>query len=62
MSANLKNAVIYLPSGPDVQDRWEIIAASLRAAGVTDVRPAPMPAQSFQPRHARPQYVTSAEI
>jgi hypothetical protein len=58
----MKNTVIYLPTGPDASEHWNIVAAALRAVGVTDIRPAPMPAQSFQPRHARPQHITSAEI
>lgn len=54
----MKNdTAIYIPTGPDASERWDIVAAALRAAGFHDLRPAPMPAQSYTPRHARPQSV-----
>jgi hypothetical protein len=62
MSDNMKNAVIYIPTGPDASERWDMVAAALRAAGVKDIRPAPMPTQQFQPKHARPAFISSAEI
>jgi hypothetical protein len=63
----MKNdTIIYLPAGDDATaDRWDVVAAALRAAGVTDIRPAPMPSLAFQPRHARltaPVLVSSAEV
>jgi hypothetical protein len=57
-----KNTVIYLPTGIDANERWEMVAASLRAAGITDLRPAPMPAQNYTPRHARPVLLSSVEV
>jgi hypothetical protein len=55
MTNTLKTTIIYIPTVEDTSDdRWNIVAASLRAAGVKDIRPAPMPAQSYIPRHARP--------
>jgi hypothetical protein len=47
--------IIYVPisEGIDADERWDIVAASLRAAGFVNVLPAPMPAQRFKPRHAR---------
>lgn len=63
MTTNMKNATIYVPSGPDANERWDIIAAALRAAGVVDIRPAPMPAQNFTPKHLRrPVLLASAEV
>lgn len=59
---NLKTTVVYLPQHDDANDRWEMVAASLRAAGITDIRPAPMPAQNFQPRLARPLVLSSVEV
>lgn len=61
MSAK-QNTVIYLPLDEDATDRWAMVAAALRAAGITDLRPAPMPAQRFQPRLARPVLLASAEV
>jgi hypothetical protein len=43
-----KNATIYIPSGPDASARWQAVESFLRAAGFSDIRPAPMPSQSFQ--------------
>jgi hypothetical protein len=54
--------IVYLPAGPDVNDRWDIVAAALRAAGITDIRPAPMPSQQYTPRHARPVLLCSVEV
>jgi hypothetical protein len=64
MTTNLKNSVVYVPSDTDAtEDRWAVVAASLRAAGVVDIRPAPMPAQNFKPRHLRsPLMLSSVEI
>jgi|1185.fasta_scaffold2062181_2 hypothetical protein len=60
------NTIIYLPEGNDATiDRWQVVAAALRAAGITDLRPAPMPAQQFRPKHLRsasPSLICSAEI
>jgi hypothetical protein len=61
--ANMKNAIIYVPTVEDTSDdRWDIVAASLRAAGVVDIRPAPMPTQNYVPRQLRPLMLSSAEI
>lgn len=59
---NLKTTVVYLPCGPDANERWEAVEDALRAAGITDIRPAPMPAQNFVPRQLRPALLSSAEI
>jgi hypothetical protein len=60
---NMQNATIYVPTAADTSDdRWDMVAAALRAAGVKDIRPAPMPAQSFKPRHARPAFIASQEV
>lgn len=56
------NTTIYLPLDEDANERWQVVAASLRAAGITDIRPAPMPAQQYQPRHARPILLASVEV
>ena len=56
------NTTIYLPLDEDATDRWVMVAAALRAAGITDLRPAPMPAQRFQPHHARPVLLSSTEV
>lgn len=59
----MKNTVVYIPSDTDAtEDRWAVVAASLRAAGVVDIRPAPMPAQNYVPRHLRSPLICSAEI
>jgi hypothetical protein len=57
-----KDTVIYLPQDDDANERWRVVAASLRTAGITDIRPAPMPAQSFTSKYARPVLLSSAEI
>lgn len=57
-----KNTTIYLPLYDDATDRWAMVAAALRAAGISDLRPAPMPTQQFQPRHTRPVLLSSAEV
>ena len=58
-----KNTVIYLPKGVDANERWETVEGALRAAGITDIRPAPMPAQTFVPRQLRAQVLlSSAEV
>jgi hypothetical protein len=58
-----QNTTIYLPAGDDAtMERWLVVAAALRAAGIRDIRPAPMPAQTYQPRHARPALISSVEI
>jgi hypothetical protein len=62
----MQTTVIYIPAGDDATaERWDIVAAALRAAGIRDIRPAPMQAQSFKPRHARrtaPVLLSSAEV
>jgi hypothetical protein len=60
----ISQAVIYIPQPGDATqaERWDIVAASLRAAGVTDIRPAPMPAQTYVPRQLRSVMLSSAEI
>jgi hypothetical protein len=65
MQTKQNNTIIYLPTGPDVNDRWEVVAAALRAAGITDIRSAPMPCQQYAPRQmrsARPVLLCSAEV
>ena len=62
MPKNLNATTVYMPLDDEANDRWAMVAASLRAAGITDIRPAPMPAQKFQPRLARPLILSSAEI
>jgi hypothetical protein len=57
-----KTTTIYLPLDEDASDRWAMVAAALRAAGITDLRPAPMSAQSYTPRHARPVLLSSVEV
>lgn len=57
-----RTTVVYLPSGTDTSERWEVVAAALRAAGIKDIRPAPMPSQQFQPRLARPAFISTAEV
>lgn len=64
---NRHDTVIYVPcqEGIDADERWDIVAANLRAAGFTNVLPAPMPSQRFQPRHARqpmPIMICKAEV
>jgi hypothetical protein len=61
---NLTTATVYVPQPDNAIDaeKWDIVAAALRAAGVTDIRRPPPPAQSYQPRHARPVLLSSAEI
>lgn len=59
--AKQNNTVIYVPV-IDGNERWAMVAAALRAAGISDLRPAPMPTQQFQPRHARPVLLSSAEV
>lgn len=64
---NRHDTVIYIPKaeGIDADERWYIVAASLKAAGFTNVHPAPMPSQRFQPRHARtpmPILISCAEV
>jgi hypothetical protein len=65
MTNTLKTAIIYVPCSDDASDeRWDIVAASLRAAGVQDIRPAPMPCQQYTPRQMRraPVLLCSAEV
>ena len=62
MQTKQNNTIIYLPIGPDANERWEIVAAALRAAGIRDIRPAPMPSQQYTPRHARPVLLSSVEV
>lgn len=57
-----KDTIVYLPMPDDTSDRWNVVAAALRAAGIHDLRPAPMPSLAFQPRHARPVLLTSQEV
>jgi hypothetical protein len=63
MPSLMNTATIYVPASEDTSDeRWDIVAAALRAAGVVDIRRPPPPAQAFQPRHARPVLLSSAEV
>lgn len=62
MTTTTKNAIIYLPADPDAMDRWEVTAAALRAAGVKDIRPAPVAAQTFRPRLSFPILLCSSEV
>lgn len=60
-----KTTIVYIPRGIDCNERWEAVEDALRVAGISDIRPAPMPAQQFQPRHARqslPVMLCSAEV
>jgi hypothetical protein len=62
---NMKTCTIYVPAAEDTSDeRWDIVAAALRAAGVTDIRRPPMPVQNFTPRQMRsaPVLLCSAEV
>lgn len=60
---NLQTCVVYVPTSDDTSDeRWEVVAAALRAAGVVDIRRPPPPAHSFQPRHARPEIISTMEV
>lgn len=64
---NRHDTVIYVPvvEGIDADERWDIVSASLRSAGFTNIQPAPLPAQRFQPRHARqpmPILISRAEV
>jgi hypothetical protein len=43
MQTKQNNTIIYLPTGPNASERWEIVAAALRMAGIRDIRPAPIP-------------------
>jgi hypothetical protein len=62
MQTKQNNTIIYLPTGPNASERWEIVAAALRMAGIRDIRPAPIPCQQYTPRLARPVLLSSAEI
>jgi hypothetical protein len=65
MQTKQNNTIIYLSSSPDTSERWDIVAAALRTAGIRDIRPAPMPSLAFTPRHARqslPLMLCSAEV
>ncbi|MGF7213039.1 hypothetical protein GGE65_007675 [Skermanella aerolata] len=57
-----KTTTVYIPSGPDASERWDIVAAALRANGITDLRPAPLPAQNYKPRLSRPDFISAQEI
>jgi hypothetical protein len=60
-----QNTVIYLPHGIDANERWEAVEDALRAAGITDIRSAPMPCQQYAPRQmrsARPVLLCSVEV
>lgn len=54
--------IVYLPMDDDATDRWAMVAASLRAAGITDLRPAPPQSLSFKPKHARPAVISTVEL
>lgn len=54
--------IVYLPHDGSASDRWATVAAALRAAGICDIRPAPMPAQQFQPRASRPALLRRVEV
>jgi hypothetical protein len=59
---NPKTTVVYLPMDEDTSDRWAMTAAALRAAGITDLRPAPPQSLSFKPKHARPSFISTMEV
>ncbi|UEM08160.1 hypothetical protein JL101_036310 (plasmid) [Skermanella rosea] len=54
--------IVYLPQDGGASDRWATVAAALRAAGISDIRPAPMLAQEFQPRAAHPALLRRVEV
>jgi hypothetical protein len=62
MQTKQNNTIIYLPSGINASERWEAVEYALRQIGITDIRPAPMPAQTFQPKPAHPVLLSSVEI
>jgi hypothetical protein len=64
MRTNMTTATIYVPAPEDASaaEKWDIVCAALRVAGVQDIRRPPMKAQNFQPRHARPALLSSAEV
>jgi hypothetical protein len=53
-----------MPIGPDASEHWQIVRGALEDAGITDIRPAPMPAQNFIPRQLRRSHplLCSAEV
>jgi hypothetical protein len=58
-----QNTVIYLPTGDDASERWIIVREALEEAGISDIRPAPMPCQQYMPRQLRaPVIVRSVEV
>lgn len=61
---NMKTCTVYVPQPENAIDaeKWDIVVASLRAAGVTDIRRPPPQATAFKPRIARPALISSQEI
>jgi hypothetical protein len=53
MSA-MKTCPVYLPLHTDANEPWLIVRGALEDAGYRDLRPAPMPAQTYVPRQLRP--------
>jgi hypothetical protein len=59
----MSTATVYIPAAETANDvRWDIVAAALRAAGVTDIRRPSPPVQNFHPRHARPAIISTMEV
>jgi hypothetical protein len=56
-----KTTTIYLPVGIDANTRWSIVANALRAAGITDIRPAPMPSRPVRKIQA-PTLISTMEV
>jgi hypothetical protein len=57
------DTTIYLPLGFDASTRWAIVANALREAGISDIRPAPIPSRPSQPPvPTAPVIVSSVEI
>ncbi len=57
-----KNIPIYLPCGIDASERWAVVAASLRLAGFTDIRPAPIDSMTYRPRHQRRPMISHSAL
>ena len=58
MMISRNDTVIYVPTpiGIDADERWDIVAASLRSAGFTNIVAAPLPAPRWCHRETqRPQ-------
>jgi hypothetical protein len=46
--------IVYIPVDDSSDSRWLTVAAALRSAGISDIRPCPMPSQPIQKRPIRP--------